>query len=344
MARTLQKIAPASAFAAALASLTITAPAPLLADAHMAQPGKGVTVRPMGVGRPDHQIIYEALFVGLRKLGYTVGEMEVGTYPTIHLSLGQGDADFTAVHWDGLHLAYYDKSGGDEALKRLGPMYTEAVQGYFIDKRSADEHGITNLEQMSSPEVRAVFDTDGDGMANLTGCNPGWGCERVIEHHLDAYEMRENINHDKGQYFALMADTITRFKEGKPIFYYTWMPNWIAAVLRPGQDVEQLSVPFTSLPGERAPADTTLPDGTNPGFVANNNFVLANRAFAEANPAAARFLELFRFPIGDLSAAMLRMSEEGKEPAKLAEIATDWISENQAEYDAWVEEAAKAAG
>ena len=153
--------------------------------------------------------------------------------------------------------------------------------------------------------------------------------------------MRGNINHDKGQYFALMADTITRYKEGKPIFYYTWMPNWIAAILRPGRDVMQVSVPFTSLPGEREAVDTTLPDGSNPGFVANNNYVLANREFAEANPAAARFFELFRFPIGELSAAMLRMNDEGKEPEKLVEIATDWVSANQAAYDAWVAEAGK---
>ena len=344
MARTFWKAAATQTVAVALVSLAVAGPEPALGDSHMAQPGKGVTIRPMGVGRPDHQIIYEALFIGLRKLGYTIGDMEVGTYPTIHLSLGQGDADFTAVHWDGLHLAYYDKSGGDATLKRLGPMYTDAVQGYFIDKRSADAHGITNIAQMASADIRVIFDTDGDGKANLTGCNPGWGCERVIEHHLDAYEMRENINHDKGQYFALMADTITRYKEGKPIFYYTWMPNWIAAVLRPGHDVAQISVPFTALPGEREPTDTTLPDGSNPGFVANNNYVLAYREFAEANPAAARFFELFRFPIDELSAAMLRMSEEGKEPARLVEIATDWVTANQSDYDAWVAEAAKAGG
>jgi len=333
-------------FAAALIA-TATSFGALVADlpgsaAKAAMPGDGVTVRPMSVGRPDHQIIYEALFIGLRKLGYTVGEMQIGTYPTIHLSLGQGDADFTAVHWDGLHLAYYNKSGGDDALVRLGPMYTNAGQGYYIDKASADKFKITNIAQMDDPAIRKVFDTDGDGKANLTGCNPGWGCERVIEHQLDAYKMRDKINHDKGQYFALMADTITRYKEGKPIFYYTWAPNWIGAVLRPGQDVAQLNVPFTALPGERS-VDTKQADGSNPGFVANNNFVLCNKEFAEKNPVAAKFFSLFRFPLGELSAAMLRMNDEGKEPAKLIEIASDWVKANQAKVDGWVAEAAKAA-
>ncbi len=317
---------------------------PFSAPADAAEPGKGITVNPMGVGRPDHQLMYEALFVGLRKLGYEIGEMQIGTYPTIHLSIGQGDADWTALHWDPLHLAYYNKSGGDASLVRLGPMYENAVQGYFVDKKTADKYGITNLEQMEDPAIRKLFDSDGDGKANLTGCNPGWGCERVIEHHMDAYKMRGTVNHDRGQYFALMADTIARFKEGKPIFYYTWMPNWIVAVLRPGIDVTQLSVPFTALPGERAEKDTSLPDGTNPGFVANKNYVLANRDWAEAHPAAAKFFELFRFPIDELAAAMLRMNNESKEPAKLKEIASDWVKANKARYDSWVAEAAKAGG
>jgi glycine betaine/proline transport system substrate-binding protein len=333
-----------SAAIAAVVGLGLSVAPPLVGDVEAAQPGKGVTVSPMGVGRPDHQIMYEAIFVGLRKLGYEIGEMQIGTYPTIHLSLGQGDADWTALHWDPLHLSYYDKSGGDKTLIRLGPMYENAVQGYFIDKKTADKHNITNIKQMEDPAIRAIFDADGDGKANLTGCNPGWGCERVIEHHMDAYKMRDTVNHDRGQYFALMADTIARFKEGKPIFYYTWMPNWIVAVLRPGKDVTQLSVPFTALPGERSEKDTSLPDGTNPGFVANVNYVLANKDWAKVNPAAAKFFELFKFPIDQLAAAMLRMNNEGKDPAKLTEIANDWVKSNQAEFDGWVAEAAKAGG
>ena len=330
----------ASAFFVALSG---TGPDVVSGQAQAMQPGKGKTVRPMGVGRPDHQIIYEALFIGLEKLGYTVGEMQIGTYPTIHLSLGQGDADFTAVHWDGLHKAYYDKSGGDDTLMKLGPMYTEAMQAYYIDMATAKKHNITKMAQMKDPAIAKLFDSDGDGKANMTGCNPGWGCEKVIEHHLSAYKMRDHINHDKGQYFALMADTIARMKEGKPVFFTVWAPNWILAVMRPGDNVSMVSVPFSSLPGKKD-VNTELPDGRNPGFAANNNFVLVNKEFAAANPAAAKFFELFRFPIPELSAAMKRMSDEGKDSAKLKAIAADWVKANQAKFDGWVAEAAKAGG
>ena len=103
---------------------------------------------------------------------------------------------------------------------------------YGIDKATADKYGITALEQMKDPAIKALFDTDGDGKANLTGCNPGWGCEKVIEHHLDAYELRDHVNNDKGEYFALMADTIARYNAGEAVFYSTWAPNWIMGTQR----------------------------------------------------------------------------------------------------------------
>ncbi len=42
--------------------------------------------------------------------------------------------------------------------------------------------------------MQNFFDTNGNGKANLTGCNAGWGCEKVIEYQLDAYGLRDTVN------------------------------------------------------------------------------------------------------------------------------------------------------
>jgi glycine betaine/proline transport system substrate-binding protein len=44
------------------------------------------------------------------------------------------------------------------------------------------------------------FDADGDGKADLAGCIPGWGCERVIEHELTEYGLRDTVTHNQGEY------------------------------------------------------------------------------------------------------------------------------------------------
>ncbi len=119
-----------------------------------------------------------------------------------------------------------------------------AAQGYLIDKKTAEAHNITNIAQLQDPKIAKLFDADGDGKADLTGCNPGWGCEAMIEHHLDAYKLRDTVTHQQGTYSALIADTITRYKSGKPMLYYTWTPYWVSNELKPGKDVVWLEVPF----------------------------------------------------------------------------------------------------
>ncbi|MEN8142433.1 MAG: glycine betaine/L-proline ABC transporter substrate-binding protein ProX [Thermodesulfobacteriota bacterium] len=320
-------------------SLFVAAPA----TASGTKPGEGVSVQPIGTGRPDQAMIYEILKTGLEELGYKVKDLQTASYAVIHVTIGQGDADFTAVHWDGLHQAYYNKSGGDEKLKRLGPMYTGSLQGYFIDKATADKHGITKMEQFKDEKIRKLFDSDGDGRANLTACNPGWGCEKVINHHLKEYGMENHIQQDKGQYFALMANTVARYKEGKPIFFYAWTPAWMLSTLKPDADVVWVEVPFTTLPGERASKDTTLANGRNPGFVSNNNFVLANLKFAEKNPAAAEFLAQAKITVADLNAEAHKVFGGEKTEADTKKHAEAWIKAHQAQFDAWLAAALKAA-
>lgn len=295
-------------------------------------------VQPIGTGRPDHQIIYEVIEEGLAALGHENGEMLTGAYPAIHLSLGQGDAHYTAVHWKPLHNDYFANSGGDDALLRAGPLYTEAMQGYFIDIKTAEKHGITKLEQMKEPAIAALFDTDGDGKANLTGCNPGWGCEKVIEHHLDAYELRDAINHDKGEYFALIANTIEKYQAGESIFYTAWAPNWVMSVLAPGKDTVFLNAPFSSLPGDQG-SDTEWPDGRNPGFGANENYILVNKEFAEANPDAWTFFNGLRMPIADLNGLMDRVNAGEDSLDQIEQVGKDWIAANQEAFDALIAEA-----
>ncbi|MBA2042113.1 glycine betaine/L-proline ABC transporter substrate-binding protein ProX, partial [Escherichia coli] len=155
-----------------------------------------------------------------------------------------------------------------------------AAQGYLIDKKTADQYKITNIAQLKDPKIAKLFDTNGDGKADLTGCNPGWGCEGAINHQLAAYELTNTVTHNQGNYAAMMADTISRYKEGKPVFYYTWTPYWVSNELKPGKDVVWLQVPFSALPGDKN-ADTKLPNGANYGFPVSTMHIVANKAWAE---------------------------------------------------------------
>ena len=304
-------------------------------------PGEGKSIQPIATGQTGHIFQHAIVQIGLERLGYEVEDSLEAQYPPMHLAIAEGDADYTAIHWDRLHIPFYEQAGGDEKLIRIGTLTPNLTQGYFIDKATSEKYGITNLGQFTDPAVRAIFDTDGDGKADLTGCESGWGCELVIEHQLDAFKLRDSISHNQGSYYALIADTITRYKAGNPIFYFTWSPLWVGSVLKTGKDVVQLNVPFSSLPGNET-ANTEQPDGSNSGFELNNIRIVANRKFAEENPAAARFFELVTVPIEDVNAELLTEYESEADRAQIYENAEAWIAAHQEQFDSWIAEATKA--
>ncbi len=312
-----------------------------LAHAANDLPGKGVTVLPLKSSLAEEAFQTLLVMRGLEKLGYTVEPMKDLEPATEHLAIANGDATFMANHWSLLHADFYKNSGGDAKLWRKGVYSDGAVQGYLIDRKTAEQYNITNIAQLKDPAIARLFDADGDGKADLTGCNPGWGCELAIENHLTAYQLRDTVTHKQGSYAALMADTIARFKQDKPVLYYTWTPYWVSAVLRPGTDVVWLQVPFSS--SQQGQADTQLPNGKNYGFQANQEQIVANRAFAEKNPAAAKLFEVMKLPISDINAQNLRMSQ-GANTQKDVERHTDgWIKVHQQLFDGWVSQARAAA-
>lgn len=327
-------------FAAAIAATSIAFAGNAAAES---MPGKGVTVQPLKSSIAEETFQTLLVMRGLERLGYDVKPIKEIEYAAGHIAIGNGDATFLADHWDPLHIDFYNKAGGDKKLYRKGIYSAGALQGYLVDKKTADAHGITNLGQLKDPKIAKLFDTNGDGTADLTGCTPGWGCEKVIEHHLDAYGLRDNVTHNQGSYSAIIADTIARYKNGEPVLYYTWTPYWVSGVLVPGRDVIWLQVPFSALPGERKDVDTALPDGSNYGFQANDQRIVANKAFTDAHPDAAKLFEIMRLSSNDISAQNLRM-RDGEDSSKDIERHTDaWIRANQAKFDGWVEQARAAA-
>ncbi|MGD1713823.1 glycine betaine/L-proline ABC transporter substrate-binding protein ProX [Dapis sp. BLCC M172] len=282
--------------------------------------------------------------IGLEKLGYNVEKPKQIEYPPIYISIANGDLDYSSVYYDPQHQEYFDNSGGKEKLETVGILTPNGIQRYEIDKKTADKYKITNIEQLKDPKIAKLFDSDGDGKANLVGCNPGWSCELVINHHIKAYGLEDTVEHNQGQYEILLADAMTRYKQGQPIIYYAYNPHWISTVLKRNKDVVWLEVPFTSLPesmGNLTEKDTSV-DGKNFGFPILQQRIVANKKFLEANPVAKKWFELVQIPIEDMNAESLRIKEGEDKEEDILRHAQEWVENNQEKYDSWLETARQA--
>nr|WP_314872624.1 glycine betaine/L-proline ABC transporter substrate-binding protein ProX [uncultured Pseudomonas sp.] len=324
------------------ASALTLAAAALCAHASADKPGDGVKVTPIFPAIAEERFRGEVAMEGLRELGYKVQEPKETEYGVMMMALASGDADFTVHLWDKLHDKFYQQAGGDDVMIKAGDIMPGVLQGYLIDKKTAEAHNIKYITDLKKPEIAKLFDTDGDGKADLTGCNPGWGCELVIDHHIKAYGLDKTVKVNQGSYFALMADTITRYKEGKPILYFTWVPQWIATVLVEDKDVVWLEVPKTDLPDGNNTVDTMY-KGKNLGFAVDKVVAVVNKEFAEENPAALKFLSVVQISTADESAQNLRMQEGEKKPADITRHAKEWVAAHRQQFDAWLQAARAAA-
>jgi len=302
-------------------------------------PGKGIIVKPIQSTITEET--FQTLLVSraLEKLGYTVEQPSEVDYNVGYTSLASGDATFTAVNWQPLHDDMYKAAGGDAKFYRQGTYVQGAAQGYLIDKKTAEKYHITRLDQLKDPKLAKLFDSNNDGKADLTGCTPGWGCEAVINHQIKAYGLSNTVVHNQGNYSAMIADTITRFKEGKPILYYTWTPYWVSDTLVPGRDVVWLQVPFSAMPGTQKDMDTKLPNGANYGFPVNSMHIVANKAWAEKNPAAAKLFAEMKLPLADINAQNARMHQGQSSEADINAHVDGWIKAHQAQFDGWIKDA-----
>ncbi|WP_248307289.1 glycine betaine/L-proline ABC transporter substrate-binding protein ProX [Devosia sp. 1635] len=283
----------------------------------------------------------------LEELGYEALDPLAIDIPLAFASMAAGDVDVYPSGWFPLHNSYLDSTYGD--VEVVGYVVEQgALQGYLVDRASAEELNITSLEDFKRDEVKQTFDRNGDGKADLVACPAGWGCELTIAHQMDAFELHDHVNEIKAGYSASMADAIAAYQTGEPIFYYTWTPNWTVNELVPGEDVVWIETPSIALPEEQQDmADTATVSGVvgcvaDPcqlGWPVNDISVVASSAFLEENPAVRTLLELASVDIDFIYAqnAAMRDGENSKED--LRRQAAEYIEANREAVDGWIEQA-----
>ena len=343
-------IMPALAIAAALFLLASLSGSGM---AYQEMPGKGKSVRPARASWTTGFIL-EAIYTrGLEELGYEVERRKELSNPIFYQALVNGDVDFWANGWFPLQNEQLPENFEEKASLVGYVVKRGALQGYLASKEHIQKYDITSLGDFKRPEVKKAFDANGDGKADMVACPPGWGCETKIKHHMDVYNLRDHINLIKANYSAGMADAITRYKQGQPVLFYTWTPNWTVNKLQPGKDVQWINVPaIIPTEGQRGLEKAMVAKGmgedavTDPikmGFVANDIRVAANNEFLANNPAATKFFEVMEVSLQDIAAQNEKMFEGEDDQEDIERHAEEWIKTNQDFWDRCLGEARAAA-
>ena len=290
--------------------------------------------------------IYKQL---LQRLGYRVIGPVTMDNDEFYSSLAVGGVDLWANGWFPLHDPFLV---GNESVEAVGTQVSGgALQGYFVDKATADAYGITNLGDLADSDVAALFDYDGDGLADLIGCDEGWTCALTIDTHLEAFGLTGHVEQIQGQYSPLIQEALARQRAGEPALYYTWTPNWTVGLLKLGEDTVWLQTPEASTAAPqvlqrpesaRVLTDTTVRvDGCaaeqcRTGWEPSDIRAVANSDFLDANPAVRTLLEQVVIPLQDISEQNARMVEGEGDPEDIVAHAQAWIADNRSLVEGWI--------
>jgi len=296
-----------------------------------------VTVLTSGIAEEKFQTLVVAEI--LKEMGHEIeGIKDVNydiAYQTIANNAKSDDVYFLASMWDPLHAGKIKAIGSDK-ISYFSNFISNCAQGYLIDKKTADKYNIKYYNDLKKPEIAKLFDTNGNGKANLSGCNAGWGCEAVVEYQLDAYDMRDTVEHDQGEYSALIANTLANYKTGKPILYYTWTPYWVSGKLVPGKDVVFLQVTHSANPNN---SSTKLPNGADYGFNINHQKIATNASVETKHKDIAKLFDIIEIDVNDISGQNMLMSNGQNKEKDIKRHVSSWLKTNKTKVDAWIKEA-----
>ncbi len=320
---------------------------------NVALPGMGVRVWP-GRGAWNTGYFQEALYsLALEQLGYDVQDHQELDNALFYEAVAHGDLDFWANGWFPLHYQFEELwSQGAEIAGTV--IKGGAMQGYLVDRGSVEKFGISTLADFAKPEVKAAFDHNHDGKADLYGCTDGWGCNKVIEYQIEAFELSDHINHNTGQYDAMFAEVKARHANGESILYYASTPGVTLTEgfgLVPGSDVTWIEVPSFAHPVITHEWMVKIPgvegcvryhDPCFLGFAANDIQVVANSKFLADNPAAKRLFEVMNLSLEDVLAQNKRMEAGENSQEDIDNYAKEWAATNEQVWTNWLNQARSA--
>ncbi len=336
-------------------------------------PGEGVSVT-MGRGNWSSAYFQAAVYRELLALlGYEVNDpADKELAPRLaYLAMAEGDIDLWTNATDPLHNNWFvnelpDGSVVGDHVEKVGKVLDNGIlQGFLMTKVFAEEFGIATLDDLeNNPDAIAAYDSDdyspGDGVVDIFGCEESWTCDDLIENIL-AFSGYRNIRQVKAGYDAMFAEARARAEAGDPMVIYSWTPTYYLAYLRPGDNVIWVGVEevlddsnplgleggeamdqrpgVADIEAESCPAAVTLGE-CRLGFQVASDVVAVRKEFLEKNPAAKRLFEVATLNPVDVT---LRILEEKETDVLSADLARQWIIDNQERVDAWLEEARAAA-
>lgn len=284
-------------------------------------------------------------WTGAQAIAYVLGEIvttriggEVeyvpGNNATIFQAMdqGKGDIDVHPDVWLPNQESFTKKYVDEAGTVTLSSNPYQGNQGFCVTQDFGEANNITDIADLTRPDVAALMDSDGNGLGELWIGAPGWASANVNEVKTRDYGLLDFIEPIRAEESVKTARIKDSIAKGEGYAFYCYKPHAVWFMF----DVEMLTEP-TYDPEKYVmvqPSDDA--DWYEKSMVASKDAlkdvqIAWSNSLEGRSPAIAEFFTNFQLTADDVSGLAFEISANGAEPAAAAKA---WVEANSDRVDA----------
>ena len=261
-------------------------------------------------------------------------ELQNGTNPVVFEAMDTGSMHVHPEVWLPNQTNLHNKFVKDRKTVSINPNGVAGDQAMCVTAGTAERTGISELSELTNPDMASNFDTDGDGKGEIWIGASGWASTNVEKIRAKSYGYAETMNLKEMDETLALAEVDTAVAQGKNIVFFCYTPHHMFALhdlvilKEPAYDASKWNV--------KQPTDgadwlevSEAPTAWDTAYL----HIHYASALNDTNPDAAKMLSKVKLNTDIVSSMTYALVVEQQDPA---DFATNWVMENSDLVDAWL--------
>ncbi len=247
---------------------------------------------------------------------------------------GRGDIDVHPDVWLPNQSSFTDKFVDGAGTVALSEGSYEGRAGFCVPNYMVENHNISSVFDLATPEAQALFDTDGNGMGEIWVGASGWASTNIHRVKARDYGIEtflEPTTEDEAVFYARLKDAIAA-EEG--VVFYCYKPHYVHA-LYPVTILEEPEYDAAAYTIKTPDEDANWYENSSimTGDQVKSVHVAHSESLEERNSAAASFLAAIDMSSDELSKLTYEVVVQGN---AIEDVVSGWIADNGDTVDGWL--------
>jgi len=244
---------------------------------------------------------------------------------------GKGDIDVHPDVWLPNQESFTKKYVDGAGSVTLSSNPYEGNQGFCVSKDFGEANQITDIADLSRPDVAKLMDSDDNGKGEMWIGAPGWASANVNEVKVRDYGLSDFIEPIRAEEAVKTARIKDSIAKGEGYAFYCYKPHAVWFMF----DVEMLSEPTYDAEKYVMVQPSDDADWYEKSSVATKDAlkqvqIAWSNSLADRSPAISEFFANFALTADDVSGLAFEISANGRDAA---DVAKEWVEANSDRVD-----------